>query len=306
MTIPSLLTKRAIFIQEFRDVVETRNIFSPVATKIVASAKVVESPYVTLTSAKAYTQPCRVPLGTSTISNDEMVLDRYIGNSVKDCKEELSYAVFDVIGSLRANLYGTIMRRANELAVTDFLADATNNTTALDLSTPAKVQAFLVEVAATSERWVSVKQTIDGGTIVRAEKNGRPFVAAGSAAYVKIVTQVAAMVSPSSPDYGLASGTMVETPYGVTIINMGAAAANPLQIIYGTGGALTMAYREDQIEVDMGEMVSNVTYSGSTDLDVVNGDLMLEKTWYMYAKTKGKNGIFDNVQSLITKRLVTA
>jgi len=305
MTIPSTLTKRAIFIQEFRNVIETKNIFSSVATKLVSTAKVIESPYTSLTAAKAHTQPCKVPLGTSTLTSDEITLDRFIGNAITDCKEELSYAKFDLVSMIRGDLYASVMKRANELAVTDFLADATNDTNALDLSTPALVAAFLIGVAATNTQTVGLKQTVDGATIVRAEKNGKPFVAAGTSAYLKIVSQIASLTTLSSLK-GLDGGNMIETPYGVTVINMGTAATNPLQVIYGTAGVLTMAYRVDQIEVDMGEMVSSVTYSGSTDLDIADGDAMLQKTWYMSAQTKGKNGIFANVASLITKRLVTA
>ncbi len=305
MNIPATLTKRAIFIQEFKNVIETKNIFSPVATKLVSTAKVIESPYTSITDAKAHTQPCKIPLGTSTVTSDEITLDRYIGNAITDCKEELSYAKFDLIGMIRSDLYASVMKRANELAVTDFLADATDNTNALDLSTSAKVAAFLIEVAAANTQVVGLKQTVDGATVVRAAKNGKPFVAAGAAAYVKIVSQIATIVAQSSL-VGLDGGNMVETPYGVTVINMGTAATNPLQVIYGTAGALTMAYREDLIEVDMGEMVNSVVYSGSTDLDIENGDAMLQKTWYISAQTKGKNGIFANVASLITKRLVSA
>lgn len=304
MIIPSTLTKRAIFVQEFRNVIETKNIFSSVATKLVSTAKVIESPYTSITAAKAHTQPCKVPLGTETVTSDELVLDRYIGNAITDCKEELSYATFDLISMIRADLYASVMKRANEIAVTDFLADATSNATALDLSTSAKVAAFLIEVAANNDKVVGIKQSVDGATIVRAEKNGKPFVAAGSAAFIKIVSQIASVVALSSLK-GLDGGNMVETPYGVTIINMGSAATNPLQIIYGTAGALTMAYREDMIEVDMGEMTTQTT-SGVIDLDLVAISPMLQKTWYMSAQTKGKNGIYANVASLITKQLVTA
>ncbi len=305
MIIPATLTKRAIFIQEFRDVIETKNIFSPVATKLVSTAKVVESPYTSLTAAKAHTQPCKVPLGTATVTSDEIVLDRFIGNAIVDCKEELSYAKFDLVGMIRGDLYASVMKRANEIAVTDFLADATDNTNALDLSTAAKVATFLIGVAATNTQTVGLKQTVDGATVVRSAKNGQPFVAAGSSAYIKIVSQISTLVAQSSLK-GLDGGNMVETPYGVTVINMGSAASNPLQVIYGTAGALTMAYRVDQIEVDMGEMTSQVAYSGSTDLDITDGAAMLQKTWYMSAQTKGKNGIFANVASLITKQLVSA
>jgi hypothetical protein len=71
-----------------------------------------------------------------------------------------------------------------------------------------------------------------------------------------------------------------------------------------------MAFREDLIEVGMGEYVGSTTYddgasgSGSDDLDITHGDAMLEKTWYMYAQTKGKNGIFADVQSLVSTRLM--
>ena len=96
---------------------------------------------------------------------------------------------------------------------------------------------------------------------------------------------------------------MVETPYGVTIINMGASADNAKRLIYGTAGAPTMAYREDMIDVDMGEYVTTGSSTGA-DLDMANLDPMLEKTFYMSAQTKGKNGVYADVQSLVSTRLM--
>lgn len=303
ITIPSVLQKKAVFVQEFRNVVEDRNIFSPVATKIVASAKVVESPYTSVTAAKAHTQACKVPLGTATLSNDELTLDRYIGNAITDCKEELDYANFDLTSMVRADLYASVMKRANQLAVTDFVADATVVAGTVDLSTAAKVQAWLIGIAANNTQTIGLRQRIDGGTVVRAPKNGQPFVAAGPAAYAQIVGQIATIVSNSSLK-GLDGGNMVETPYGVTIINLGAAADDSKRLIYGTAGALTIAYREDQINVDMGEMVTTSASVGATDLDMTLDDPMLLKTWYISAQTKGRNGIFANVQSLVSTQLM--
>jgi hypothetical protein len=301
--IPTSVSKRAIFVQEFRTVVETKNIFSPVATKLVARAKNITSPFTSVGVAKAHTQDCRVPLSDAEIGTDELVLDRLIGNAIRDCKDELSYAQFDVIGMLRADLYASVMKKANTLALTDFLADATTVVGTVDLSTADKVAAFLIQVAADAAQSVGLASKVDGATVIRAEKHGKPFVAAGSTAYVAIVSKIASVVAQSSLK-GLDGGSMIETPYGVTVINLGDAASDPKQLLYGTAGVPTMAYREDQIEVDMGEMTSVVTYSGSDDLDITDGDEMLEKTWYMYAQTKGKNGIFSNVASLVKKQLM--
>lgn len=303
MEIPTSVSKRAIFVQEFRTVVETKNIFSPVATKLVARAKNIVSPFTSVGVAKAHTQDCRVPLSDAEIGTDELVLDRLIGNAIRDCKEELSYAQFDVIGSLRGDLYASVIKKANTLALTDFLADATTVVGTVDLSTADKVAAFLIQVAADAAQSVGLASKVDGATVIRAEKHGKPFVAAGSTAYVAIVSKIASVVAQSSLK-GLDGGSMIETPYGVTVINLGEAASDPKQLLYGTAGVPTMAYREDQIEVDMGEMTSVVTYEGSTDLDVTDGTEMLEKTWYMFAQTKGKNGIFSNVASLVKKQLM--
>lgn len=308
-TIDTQIQKRAIFAQEFRSVVESKNIFSDVATKLVAKAKNIQSPFTSVTVAKAHTQDCRVPLGTLTVSRDELVLDRLIGNAIRDCKEELSYANFDIIGMIRGDLYASVLKKLNTQAVVDFVADATVVGGTIDLSSADKVRAFLIGIAADAEQSaVGLAQKVDGATVVRAPKHGQAFVAAGRDAYVQITSMVASIVNQSS--LRGVEGRYIETPYGVTVINLGAAADNAKRLIYGTAGALTMAFREDQIEVDMGEYVSPVTYddgesgAGDDDLDISHGDAMLEKTWYISAQTKGKNGIFSNVQSLISTRLM--
>lgn len=307
--IDTAVSKRAIFEQEFRSVVESKNLFSAVATKLIAKAKNIQSPFTSVTVAKAHTQECRVPLGTLTVSKDELILDRLIGNAITDCKEELSYANFDIMSMIRGDLYASVLKKLNTQAVVDFVADATVVAGTEDLSTDAKVRAFLIGVAADAEAAaVGVAQKVDGATVVRAEKHGQAFVAAGRTAFVQIVSSVAALVGQSSLK-GI-EGRMVETPYGVTIINLGAAADNVKRLIYGTAGAPTMAFREDMIEVDMGQYVGRTTYDdgesggGDDDLDISHGDAMLEKTWYISAQTKGKNGIFSNVQSLVSTRLM--
>lgn len=304
MNIPDSVAKRAIFVQEFRNVVETKNIFSPVATKLVSRAKNIVSPFTSVGVAKAHTQDCRVPISEAEIGTDELVLDRLIGNAIKNCREELSYAQFDVITSLRGDLYASVIKKANITALTDFLADATTVGGTVDLSTADKVAEFLISVAADAAQTVGLASKVDGATVVRAEKHGKPFVAAGRTAFIAITSKMATVVAQSSLK-GLDGGSMVETPYGVTVINLGDAASDPKQLLYGTAGVPTMAYREDQIEVEMGEMTSTVTYEGaSPDLDIQDGDPMLEKTWYMYAQTKGKNGIYSNVASLVKKQLM--
>jgi hypothetical protein len=309
-TIHKDVAKRAIFEQEFRSVIETLPVLGPVATKLVSKAKNIQSPYTSVTAAKAHTQACRIPVGTLTVSKNELVLDRKIGNAIKDCEEELSYANFDIIGNIRGDLYASVMKKFNTQMVADVVADATVVASTEDLSTAAKVQAFLVSVAANAESSsVGLKSKVDGATVVRGEKHGKPFVAAGVTAFTTIVSSIASLAAQSSLK-GLDGSRMIETPYGVTVINLGAAADNAKRLIWGTGGAITMAFRDDQIEVGMGEMVNTVTYDdgesgeGDADLDISHGDAMLEKTWYIYAQTKGKNGIFSDVQALVSTRLM--
>lgn len=301
--------KQALFKQEFRSVIESKNIFAPVATLLISKAKNIVSPYTSVTVAKAHTQNGRVPLGTLSLAVDELVLDRKIGNAITDYEEELSYAKWDIIGEIRGDLYASVLKKLNTQACADFVAGATVVSGTEDLSTNALVQAFLVGVAADAEQAaVGLKQKVDGATIKRGEKHGKAFVLCGRDAYVNITSKVASIVGQSSLK-GI-EGRMVETPYGVTVINMGGAADNTNRLIYGTGGALAMAFREDMIEADMGEYVGTTTYddgasgSGSDDLDITHGDSMLEKTWYIYAQTKGKNGIFADVATLVSTRLM--
>lgn len=304
-TIPNEVAKKAIFTQEFKSVIEDRNIFSPIATKIIATAKNIYSPFTSVTAAKAHTTPCVVPIGTQAVGVDELVLDRYIGNAITDCEEELSYAQFDVIGMYRADLYASVIKKNNEEAAADFLADATNSSGTVALATTQNVIDFLVLVATdAANQAVSLRQRIDGARIVRAEHHGRPFIVAGNSAYNAIVSKIQTVVSGVSLE-GLKTGQFIDTPYGVRVINATGLFSNEKQMIYGVGGVPTLAYREDQIKVDMGEIVSKGTFSGaSADLDLEPNDPILEKTWYISAQTKGKNGIFSNVAPLVFKKLM--
>lgn len=302
-TINKDVAKRGIFSQEFKSIVETKNIVAEVATMIVSTAKNIQSPYTSVTAAKAHTAPGRTPVGTLTVAKNELVLDRKIGNTILDTEEELSYAKFDVIGMIRADLYASVLKKLNSTIVTDFVADATVVAGTVDLSTKEKVQEWLVGIAADNDSSaVGLRSKIDGGTVKRCPKHGKAFVLAGRTAYVKIAASVAAIVGQSSLK-GI-EGKMIQTPYGVTVINLADAADNTNRLIYGTAGAPTVAYREDMIDVDMGQYVNTVTHSGADDIDITAGDNLLEKTWYMKAETKGKNGIFSDVQSLVSTQLM--
>jgi hypothetical protein len=295
------IAKRAIFIQEFRNIVETMNIFSEVATMLIATAKTIQSPFTSVTAAKAYTEASTVPVGTLTLSKNELVLDRKIGNAILDSEEELSYANFDLISMIRGDLYASIIKKMNVQAVADFVAGATVVAGTKDLSTTTLVQDFLIGIAATAETTVGLKSKIDGATVKRAPRQGKAFLACGATAYVNIVSKIVSVTAQSSLK-GIDTN-MIETPYGVVIINLGAAADNAKRLIWGTAGAPTMAYREDQVNVDMGEFTST-KLATANDLDVSIGDNQLTKTWYMSADTKGKNGIFSDVQSLVSTQLM--
>lgn len=299
--VPTLLTNIPLFKQEFSDLIETKPIWAPLATTLVANAKVIESPFTSVGDAKAHTQACRVPLSQQTLGVDELVLDRYIGNSITDCREELSYARFNLIESYRSDLYKSVLKKLNIEATKDFVADGDVVSGTIDLSTAEKVAEFLIGIAADADQApIGLRNTSDGVVrVVRGSKYGKPFVAAGREAFVKIVSKVQSIAQQSST-VGLIEGNIIETPYGVYVMNLGGAADQAKRLIYGTAGVPTIAYREDLISTDMGEMTTKVTYDEvSSDLDIQNGDKMLEKTWYMSAQTKGKNGIFSNVQDLI-------
>ena len=306
ITIPQdTAAKQALFKQEFRSVIESKNVFASVATLLVSTAKNIISPYTGVGVAKAHTQNGRVPISAHTLAVDELVLDRHIGNAITDYEEELSYAKWDIIAELRGDLYASVLSKLNTQACVDFVAAATVVAGTEDLSTNALVQTFLVGVAADAEMAaVGLKQKVDGATIKRGDKHGKAFVLCGRDAYVNITSKVASIVGQSSLK-GI-EGRMVETPYGVTVINMGGSADDAKRLIYGTGGALSMAYREDQVQTDMGEYVNTISYTGALDLDVTGAPPtdMLEKTWYMSAQTKGKNGIYADVQSLVSTRLM--
>lgn len=305
-TIPDNLQKEAIFEQEFRLVVEEKNVFSPVATKVIANAKNILSPFTSVGAAKAYTTPCVVPISELSIGVDELVLDRYIGNAIVDCDEEWTYAKFDINAHARGDLYASVQLKENAVALADFLADATNVSGTRDLSTATNVTNFLIEVQQMATLIVGLKQRVDGATIKRAEFHGKPFVAAGPVAYRAILSQIASVTAQSTITNGLSDGQLIQAPYGVKLIDLSnVPSVDNKQLIYGVAGVPTIGYREDKIKVGMGRNISTTTYTEtSPDLDLQNGDPILRDDFYMFAKTVGKNGIFSNVVTLVKKQLM--
>ena len=295
------IAKRAMFEEEFKTIVETKNVFSEVATKLVASAKSIVSPFTTVGVAKAHTQECVVPISTLTVSNDELIIDRLLGNAITDCDEELSYAKFDITAMIRADLYASVMKKANLLAVSDFVAEASVVAGTKDLSTSDLVRDFLVGIAADNAQIVGLRSSVDGAMVRRAPRHGQAFLACGRTAYVNIVSKIAGVVSLSS--LKSVEGQWIETPYGVFVINLGDSADNVKRLIWGTAGVPVMGYREDQVKVDMGEYRST-TLATATDLDIVATDPLLTKTWFMSAQTKAKNTIFSYNQALVSTQLM--
>ena len=300
--IPYEVSKKAQFEQEFRNVIETKSLLADVVTKLISKAKNIKSPYTSVTAAKAHTAAGRTPVGTATLSVDELVLDRKIGNAILDVEEELSYANFDIIGGFRRDLYASVLSKMNIDAVTDFVADATVVAGTVDLSTAAKVTEWLMGIDADVESGsVGLRSKVDGATVKRGKFHGKPVVLAGRTAYVQIISSVATIAGQSS--LTAINKKMTMTPYGVLVVNLGSAADNVKRLIYGTGGAMTMAFREDTINTDMGTM-TNVVTATANDLDVLIGDDLIEKKWYILAETKGKNGIYADVQSLVSTQLM--
>lgn len=219
-TINDSIAKRAIFTQEFKSVIETKNVFSPVSTKIIATAKNIYSPYTSVGAARAHTTPCVVPVTDLVINKDEIVLDRFIGNAILDCSDVLEWANFDVTGMTRRDLYASVIKRANQYAGADFIADATSAGGTTDLSTSAKIQAWLIGIASTSAySSVGLKNSVDGGRIVRAELHDQPFVVAGNTAYNTIIAGVAASLAPQTVGQLMNGATSVFKALGVNIIN---------------------------------------------------------------------------------------
>lgn len=304
-TIPENLQKEAIFKQEFRKVVEDMNVFSAFSTKVIARAKNILSPFTSVGAAKAHTTPCVTPISELTIGVDELILDRYIGNAIVDCQEEWTYAKFDINASARGDLYASVILKENALALSDILADATVVGGTVDLSTKEAVIAFLLKVKQEATGVLSVKQTVDGARTVRSAYHGKPFVAAGPVAYNLIAAQVVNMTTLSTIQNGLKDGNVIETPFGVNLIDLnGVTGVNAKQLIYGVAGVPTLGYREDRMEVGMGYIESVGTYTEtSPDLDLSNGDPILRNQYYIRAQTVGRNGIFSNVASLVKQQL---
>lgn len=308
-TIPDNLMKEALFKQEFRTLVEDGNIFSPIATKVVAKAKNILSPFTSVGAAKAHTTPCIVPVSELTIGVDELVLDRRVGNAIVDCNEEWTYAKFDINASARGDLYASINVKENALALSDFLADATNVSGTRDLSSADKVNEFLIEVKQGANNVVGLRQSVDGATIRRAPLHGKPFVAAGGTAYRAILSKITTIANPNA---GVLSSiardtkNTIEAPHGVYVIDLsGVPGVDAKQLMYGVAGVPTLGYREDKIEVGMGHIISTGTYDEvSPDLDLEDGDAILRDQYYMKAQTIGRNGIFSNVASLVKKQLM--
>lgn len=309
-TIPDKLMKEAIFQQEFRTLVEDGNLFSPIATKVVAKAKNILSPFTSVGAAKAHTTPCIVPISELNIGLDELVLDRRVGNAIVDCNEEWTYAKFDINASARGDLYASINVKENALALSDFLADATTVGGTVALSTADEVNNFLILVKQQANNVVGLRQSVDGATIRRGTLHGKPFIAAGPTAYRAIVSKITTIANPNGAYLAQISRdtkNIIEAPHGVFILDLsGIAGVNAKQLMYGVGGVPTLGYREDKIEVGMGHIISTGTYDEtSPDLDLEDGDPILRDQYYMKAQTVGRNGIFSNVASLVKKQLMT-
>lgn len=295
ITIQEKAQKRALFAQEFRTVIETKNVLSDVSTKVIAKAKNIVSPFHSVTDAKAHKIGCQIPLGVATHDIDELVLDRYIGNAITDCEDNLSYSQFNLTEGLRGDLYASVMEKANKMAVEDVVASGTI-VADIDLSTKELVQEFIINTNTTNKRHLGVKTKVDGAKVVKGKFNGKAFVAAGSEAFVNMQSKIATIVSLSS--LKALNGNMTMTPYGVVLVDLQGAEDDPKRLIFGTAGAITLGYREDKIEVDMGE-VKSISTASVDSLDVMTGDDVLKKTWFISAQTLGKNGVFSNVKELV-------
>jgi hypothetical protein len=302
------LFKEALFEQEFRTNIEDGNIFSMFSTKVVANAKNILSPFTSVGAAKAYMTDCIVPISDLTVGVDELILDRHIGNSIVDCDESWTYAKFDVNLAARLDLYASINVKANELALSDILADATTVAGTVPLATADNVNDFLIKVKQAANQIVSVKQKVDGATIKRSPIAGKPFIAAGGDAYRKILSKVTSIVNTNNSfvtTVGNDTKNVIELPYGVYLLDLsGVTGVNANQLIYGVAGVPTLGYREDKIKVDMGRVVSVGTFVPAvSDLDLDQGDAILSDQYYIKAVTVGRNGIFSNVASLVNKQL---
>ena len=295
------LQKRAYFAQEARLVIEEKQIAAEFSTTLISDAKNVYSPYTTVGVAKNNTSLCKTPIATNTLSKDEVAIDRKVSNAITDCKEELSYANFNLSEMYRQDVYATVLSKLNTNAIVDFVAGATIVVGTKDLSDAAKVRSFLISVRTNAGKITGLKGKVDNATIKRAKRHNKPFVAAGTDAFVAISEGIASSVALSSTK-GI-DGDIIETPYGVTVINLGDAAADAKQLIYGTIGATTMCFNKNEIKADMGEFMGTTTAT-ATDLEVGIGDELLERTWYVSVSTVTKNKVFANVKTLVSSQLM--
>lgn len=302
------ITHETTFIHEFSDLVETRRVMAGATTKIKARAKYINSPFMGHDAAKNHTSPCVVPVGQFTVGRDELIVDRYTGLAYDTCKEVLTWANFNQTEMARKGLYRSVMAKLNENEVADIVASATAGAGTTDLSTRDGVTKFLLGVQATYNQVVTTHKEVENGSVISAEYEGMPVVYAGPEAFVQIGCQVTSILSQSSTGSTTNGYGNVMEAYGVKIINLGSAAQNPKQLLYGLGGVPVFAYRSDAgpegMEVYMGD-ITGFTTAAAADLDVAAGDRMFSKTYVMSAQTRSKSGIFaDNMDLFIADTAV--
>ena len=295
----SKLTTRAIHQMEVRSLVESVQVFAPVMTRIIAKARTILAPFTTVSAAKSYQANCTIPIGTATVGLDELKLDRYVGNAIEDCEDEMSYANFDLSANYRADLHASVLTKINANTASDLLASATVVAGTVDLSTNDKVNEFLITLRTDHEGTVvGLKQTIDGARIERCEFHGKPFLAVGKTAYIAIKKAISSFMLQSSAT-GLSDNFMM-TPHGVAVVYIPQFAAK--QMLYGVAGVPTMGFREDTIKVDMDRVTTKVNAT-AVDLDIAIGNPVLQKLWYISEYVNCKAYIFPQVQSYVKSQL---
>ncbi len=296
---------KAFYTRVLKSMAETGHILGDVTAKIITKADTVYNPNITVSAAKNFTQNCIIPTGSWDMSDNSFQLTRWVGNALRDCKVDLETVEYNVEKYQRDALFAGIMKKLNTNTVSDIVAGATPVSSAIDLSTTEKIQDFVMTVLSEHKKYIVAKPVIDNGRYVPAPKQGQPFIAAAS----PIINKISAKLGLVNLESGAKSdfGRIRTTIGGVLLIDLQDAADADDRIIYGTAGAAFSAYREDNgfgVKLVSGEL-NSVESAAAADVDIAQGDEIIQSTSYFGGKIKTEAHVFDADKPLINAGTAT-
>lgn len=293
------LKQDSLYKAEFNEMIESRSLFSAITTLIKGTAKNIVSPFVAISDAKSHGLAGKTAVGTEAITLDELVLDRKTDNAVTYIADDLVDDKVGVLNSLRGAILRSIQEKINRNWATDILAGSTTVAGTVALGTKEQVNSFLNSVKANYTKVIGVMPRVEHGVVTQAQRTGKPFIVAGTTAYLALQDGVTLLVAQSSTK-GV-DGSSFETANGVMVINAHDAFADNKQMIYGVSGAPSHGYRGDKLKIKEGEITALGT-AGVIDGDLAAADVTIDDTHFMKGEVWEKAGVFTQMTAKVAKQ----